>query len=112
MKVRNFTLKTDNETEKNKRVDELLPVNEIKPNPNQPRRRFPKDSLEELAESIRHYGVIQPITVVKKKNWFVLVTGERRLRAGKMAGLAEIPAICVYADEKKSAIIAMLIVIC
>lgn len=67
MKVRNFTLKVDNEIEKSKSVVELLSVDVIKPNPNQPRRRFPIEGLKELAESIRHYGVIQPITVVKKR---------------------------------------------
>lgn len=63
----------------------------LHPNPNQPRKRFSPDGLEELAASIREHGVLQPLTVRKVDGSFELVSGERRLRAARMAGLSEVP---------------------
>ena len=70
-------------------------------NPYQPRKSFTIDSLEEMAQSIRQYGVIQPITVRKvAQDGYELITGERRLRAAKLAGLDYIPAIIMNAYEQ------------
>ena len=77
----------DNDTLKN------LKVTEVEPNRDQPRKNFDQESLEELAESIKEYGLIQPIVVTKKDGYYGIVAGERRWRASKIAGLTEIPAI-------------------
>ena len=87
---------------------ELLPLDIIAPNPNQPRRYFEQSAMEELKNSILEYGVIQPITVRRVQGEYELVAGERRFRAAQMAGLTEIPAIVVDADSDKSAILALL----
>ena len=68
-------------------------ISEIYPNPNQPRKTFDKESLEELAESIRIHGLIQPITVNKMSDGYLIIAGERRYRACKLAGLTQIDAI-------------------
>ena len=70
-----------------------LPIDSIEPNPYQPRRIFNKESIEELAQSIRVDGLIQPIVVRPRGDGYLLVVGERRLRAAKIAGFTEIPAI-------------------
>mgnify|MGYP002532792617 FL=1 len=70
-----------------------IPVSEIRPNPYQPRKTFNEDALNELAESIKNYGVFQPIIVKKGLRGYDLIAGERRLRASKIAGLTKIPAI-------------------
>ena len=70
-----------------------IPVNEIRPNPYQPRKSFNEDALRELSESIKNHGVFQPIIVKKGIRGYDLIAGERRLRASKMAGLSKIPAI-------------------
>ncbi|MCL2461529.1 MAG: ParB/RepB/Spo0J family partition protein [Defluviitaleaceae bacterium] len=86
-----------------------LPIERIKPNPNQPRRIFDQKSLNELAESISTYGVMQPISVRLTAGFgYELVAGERRLRASKLAGLTSIPAIIVNISDKDSALIAMI----
>ena len=70
-----------------------IPVSEIRPNPYQPRRTFNEEALKELSESIKNYGVFQPIIVKKSIKGYDLIAGERRLRASKLAGLPDIPAI-------------------
>lgn len=70
-----------------------IPVSEIRPNPYQPRKTFNEEALKELAESIKNYGVFQPIIVKKGLRGYDLIAGERRLRASKIAGLTKIPAI-------------------
>lgn len=70
-----------------------IPVSEIRPNPYQPRKTFNDEALNELAESIKNYGVFQPIIVKKGLRGYDLIAGERRLRASKIAGLTTIPAI-------------------
>lgn len=72
---------------------ENLPVSSIRPNPNQPRVVFKRQSMEELAQSIRDHGIIQPIIVRRDSDGYTLVAGERRLRASKMIGNSTIPAI-------------------
>ena len=79
----------------------LLDINKIEPNREQPRKHFQEDALEELSESIKNYGVIQPVVVKKKDDFYELIAGERRWRASKIAGLKEIPAIVKEYDENK-----------
>lgn len=77
-----------------------IPLSEIRSNPYQPRKAFNEDSLEELAESIKNYGVFQPIIVKKSIKGYDLIAGERRVRAAKKAGLEKIPAIIKeFSDE-------------
>lgn len=70
-----------------------LKISDISPDPEQPRRHFNKEKLEELANSIRIHGVLQPIVVVRKSSKFLIVAGERRYRASKLAGLERVPAV-------------------
>ncbi|MGM9552274.1 MAG: ParB/RepB/Spo0J family partition protein [Clostridia bacterium] len=91
--------------EKEKHID--INVDDIMPNPYQPRRYFDVKGLEELADSIKQVGIITPVTVRRAPGGFELVCGERRVRAAKMAGLEKIPAIIVEMSDKDSAIIAI-----
>lgn len=84
-------------------------IDSVRPNPYQPRKQFNKISMEELCESIKQYGVIQPISVRRlSTNMYELVAGERRLRASTMAGLKEIPAIIIDINDNDSAVIALI----
>ena len=84
-------------------------IDNIRPNPYQPRKQFNKAPLEELCDSIKQYGVIQPINVRRiSNNIFELVAGERRLRAATMAGLKEIPTIIINVDDNDSAVMALI----
>lgn len=85
----------------------LLRLDDIKPNPAQPRRHFDKQGLAELADSIRQYGVLQPLTVRRTDDGFELVAGERRLRASKLAGLDEAPCLILGVDRKESSMLAL-----
>ncbi|MFA7170358.1 MAG: ParB/RepB/Spo0J family partition protein [Candidatus Paceibacterota bacterium] len=86
-----------------------LPVDEIIPNPNQPRYFFDGDNLKDLAESIREHGVVQPIIVTKLSNGkYELIAGERRLRASKLIGKREIPAIIREADNQEKLELAII----
>jgi ParB family chromosome partitioning protein len=86
----------------------LLPVGSIHPNPMQPRKVFDPDALAELTESIRMYGVLQPLTVRKAADGsFELVAGERRLRASRAAGLDKVPCILVNVSEQDSGLLAL-----
>ena len=85
-----------------------LKITEVEPNRNQPRKQFDEDALEELAESIKRYGLIQPIIVTKKDGYYQIVAGERRWRASKKAGLTTIKAIIREDDEKKNKEIALI----
>lgn len=86
-----------------------LPVDNIVPNPYQPRKKFSDSSLEELSSSIKSYGVIQPISVRKiQDDKYELVAGERRLRASKKAGLDLIPAILIDITDEDTAVIALI----
>jgi ParB family chromosome partitioning protein len=68
-------------------------INKIEPNQNQPRKNFEQQGLQELADSIKQFGVIQPLVVQKKENYYEIIAGERRWRAAKIAGLKEVPVI-------------------
>ncbi len=89
-------------------VIQNLKVIEVEPNKEQPRRNFDEESIEELANSIKEYGVIQPIIVTKQDNYYKIVAGERRWRASKKAGLSEIPAIVREYDKQKNSEIALI----
>lgn len=72
----------------------MIPINQIRPNPHQPRKTFNQENLTELANSIREHGIIQPLIVISDgPNRYTLIAGERRLRAAKIAGLKEVPAL-------------------
>ncbi len=85
-----------------------LKITEVEPNREQPRKTFNQESLEELAESIKTYGIIQPIVVTKKDGYYAIVAGERRWRAAKIAELDEIPAIIRDDDEQTNKEIALI----
>ena len=79
----------------------MVSINEIEPNKDQPRKNFDEDTLAELAESIRQFGVIQPLLLKKRENYYEIVAGERRWRASVMAGLKEVPAIIREYSEQE-----------
>ena len=85
----------------------MLPIERISPNPRQPRRHFPEQPLRELAESIRQHGVLQPLSVEKTPGGYILVAGERRLRAAGLAGLTHVPCILVRVTPQDSALLAL-----
>ena len=85
-----------------------LKITEVEPNRDQPRKNFNQEALEELAESIKEYGLIQPIVVTKKDGYYSIVAGERRWRACKLAGLQEISAIVREDDERKNTEISLI----
>ena len=76
-----------------KTSEQMIKITKIEPNRSQPRRNFEEDSLIELADSIKQYGVLQPLIVQKKDDYYEIIAGERRWRAAKMAGLKEVPVI-------------------
>ena len=79
-----------------------LPIHKVEPNPGQPRQDFDEEELQALAESIGIHGIIQPLTVRElPSGYFQIIAGERRWRAARIAGLSEVPAIVVEADDKK-----------
>lgn len=71
----------------------MVKINEVEPNRDQPRKDFDEDALMELADSIKQFGILQPLIVQKKKNYYEIIAGERRWRAAKLAGLKEVPII-------------------
>jgi len=89
-------------------IVQKIKIIDIEPNKNQPRRTFNNESIEELAESIKRYGIIQPIIVTKKDKYYEIIAGERRWRASKKAGLTEIPCIVRDDTERKNKEIALI----
>lgn len=86
----------------------FLPVADIVPNPGQPRARFSRESLEELADSIREHGILQPLSVRRVSGGqYELISGERRLRAAGIAGLTHVPCILVKAGDMESSLLAL-----
>ena len=85
-----------------------LPIEKITPNPRQPRRLFEEEALAELAQSIRLHGVLQPLSVQRTAEGYVLVAGERRLRAAALAGLQRVPCILVRVSDRDSALLALI----
>ena len=85
-----------------------LPLEQVKPNPDQPRATFDKAGLQELAASIQAHGILQPLTVRREKDGsYTLIAGERRLRAAKLAGLKEVPCLPVGLVRRDSALLAL-----
>ncbi len=85
-----------------------IPIDEVHPNPNQPRKNFDQTALEELAQSIKNHGVIQPLVVNKEDNGYMIIAGERRWRASKIAGLEFVPCIVKNYTEKQIKEIALI----
>lgn len=85
-----------------------VPITKVRQNTYQPRKFFNEEALKELSESIREYGVLQPITVRRFGDRFELIAGERRLRASQLAGLSEVPAIVVNLTDTESAVLALI----
>lgn len=97
--------------ESKKSAAEMLRISEVEPRADQPRKTFERESLEQLADSIGAYGVLQPIIVREStalKGTYEIIAGERRWRAAKMAGLSEIPAVILDGDELKAAQVALI----
>lgn len=84
-----------------------LPVDSIFPNPNQPRRHFSPEGLQELADSIRQHGILQPLTVRSVGQEWELIAGERRLRAARLAGLTHVPCLISETDSQNSSLFAL-----
>lgn len=87
----------------------VLPLHKVEPNPEQPRRDFDEEELEALADSISVHGIIQPLTVREMTNgYYQIIAGERRWRAARLAGLNEIPAVIIDADDRKTTELALI----
>ena len=88
---------------------QLLPIYKVEPNPDQPRHDFDEEELQLLADSITVHGVIQPLTVRETGNgYYQIIAGERRWRASRLAGLSEIPAVIIEADDRKAMELALI----
>ena len=85
----------------------FLPIESVIPNPEQPRKHFDEEKLEELASSIREMGILQPLSVRRREGYWELVAGERRLRAAKLAGLTQVPCLAITADDRSSSLLAL-----
>ena len=87
----------------------FLPISQVESCASQPRKQFDADALADLADSIREHGIIQPLTVRKlQSGYYQIIAGERRWRAARMAGLSEVPAIVIEADDRKAMELAMI----
>ena len=88
---------------------QYLPVDSISPNPNQPRKEFSPEGLKELSDSIARHGILQPLSVRRGEcGGWELISGERRLRAARLAGLAEVPCLVVAVDPTQSSLLALI----
>ena len=85
----------------------FLPVKNIRPNPAQPRKVFSPEALDELADSIRRHGILQPLSVRRVGTTYELIAGERRLRAAQIAGVTDVPCILMAMDDRESGMAAM-----
>lgn len=97
------TSKTDeiNSKKELKAGEQMMKINDVEPNRNQPRKKFEEDALLELSDSIKQFGIIQPLIVQKRKDYYEIIAGERRWRAAKMAGLKEVPVIIKDYSEQE-----------
>lgn len=88
----------------------MLPLQRVEPNPDQPRRDFNEEELQALADSIGVHGILQPLTVreLPRSQYYQIIAGERRWRAARLAGLTEIPALVVEADDRKAMELALI----
>lgn len=94
--------------DKGKTGETVLKLTQIEPNKGQPRKKFNEDSLQELADSIKQYGVIQPLVVQKRDKYYEIIAGERRWRAARIAGLKEVPVIIKDYSEQETVEIALI----
>lgn len=95
-------------TETKIKATDVLKISQIEPNRKQPRKQFDEEALNELAQSIKQYGIIEPIVVCKKDDYYEIVAGERRWRAAKKAGLKQVPVILKDYSEKEIAEISLI----
>ena len=87
----------------------LIPLHKVEPNPEQPRQDFDEEELQSLADSIAVHGIIQPLTVRQlSSGYYQIIAGERRWRAARIAGLAEVPVVIIEADDKKATELALI----
>ena len=86
----------------------LLKTSQLEPNKDQPRKKFDEEAIEELAQSIKQYGIIQPIIVCKRDDYYQIIAGERRWRAAKKAGIREVPVVVKEYTEKEIAEISLI----
>lgn len=86
----------------------FLPIDTISPNPDQPRKHFSPEGLQELSASIAQHGILQPLSVRRTDTGYQLVSGERRLRSAKLAGLTEVPCLLVSVDQRESSLLALI----
>lgn len=100
--------KANSENENEAAVDFMVPISKVEPDREQPRKFFNEDALQELAESIKQYGVFQPLLVQKEKDYYKIIAGERRWRAAKIAGLKEIPVIVKELSDQEIAEIQLI----
>ena len=107
-KVSSSESKKTEETAEFKSGEQMMKINMVEPNREQPRRNFEEDALLELADSIKQYGVLQPLIVRKRKDYYEIIAGERRWRAAKMAGMKEVPVIIKEYNEQEILEIALI----
>lgn len=93
------TSQTEGKTEEKQEV--MVPISKVEPNKDQPRKNFDEDALLELSESIKQFGVLQPLLVQDKKDYYEIIAGERRWRAAKLAGLKKVPVIIKHLSEQE-----------
>lgn len=91
-----------------KPIEQTLKLNLIEPNSEQPRKNFDEESLQELADSIKQYGILQPLIVQKKGNHYEIIAGERRWRAAKLAGVTDVPVLIREYDKQQTMEIALI----
>ena len=96
------------ETKEEKKDTLLLKTSQLEPNKDQPRKKFDEEAIEELAQSIKQYGIIQPIIVCKKDDYYQIIAGERRWRAAKKAGIREVPVVVKEYTDKEIAEISLI----
>ena len=88
---------------------QMLPLHKVEPNPGQPRQDFDEEELQALADSITEHGIVQPLTVrLLDSGYYQIIAGERRWRAARIAGLQEVPAVIIEADDKKAMELALI----
>lgn len=107
----NKSVKSAAKAEKEESVktgEQMLKINQVEPNREQPRKHFEEDALLELADSIKQYGVLQPLLVRKRKDYYEIIAGERRWRAAKLAGVKEVPVIIKEYTEQQAVEIALI----
>lgn len=101
-------VKSEKTEEPVKTGEQMLKINQVEPNRDQPRKHFEEDALLELADSIKQYGVLQPLLVRKRKDYYEIIAGERRWRAAKLAGVKEVPVIIKEYTEQQAVEIALI----